>query len=135
MAMILIWMWAADPKPMAPVDIGGGLKLPTYASGPMSHSWWAMVVLLLVAGSLYLAYVFSYLYLWTVSPQVWPAAELPSTLWPFAAAVLLLMSGGAANVVSRTLPTQNASRAGFSAALVLACWRFPPRSSSSYGDT
>ena len=41
-------------------------------SGPVSHSWWAMVVLLLVAGSLYLAYVFSYLYLWTVSPQVWP---------------------------------------------------------------
>ena len=34
-----------------------------------------MVVLMLVAGSLYLAYVFSYLYLWTVSPQVWPKPE------------------------------------------------------------
>ena len=42
--------------------------------GPLSHSWWAMVVLMLVAGSLYLSYVFSYLYLWTVSPQVWPQA-------------------------------------------------------------
>ena len=35
----------------------------------LSHSWWAMVVLLLVCGALYLSYVFSYLYIWTVSPQ------------------------------------------------------------------
>ena len=41
-------------------------------SGPASHSWWAMVVLILVAIALFGALVFSYLYLWTVSPQVWP---------------------------------------------------------------
>ena len=35
-----------------------------------------MIVLLLVAGSLYLSYLFSYLYLWTVSPAVWPAGRL-----------------------------------------------------------
>ena len=82
-AMILVWMWSSDPAPTAPVDIGGGIKLPTYVSGPTSHSWWAMVVLMLVAGSLYLAFVFSYLYLWTVSPQVWPKPDaLPSALWP-----------------------------------------------------
>jgi cytochrome c oxidase subunit I+III len=28
-------------------------------SGPRSHSWWAMVVLMLVAGSLYFAYLVS----------------------------------------------------------------------------
>ena len=69
---------AAIPKPLRRAEIGHGIKVPTYVSGSLSHSWWAMVVLLLVAGSLYLAYVFSYLYLWTVSPQVWPQAGAAS---------------------------------------------------------
>ena len=38
---------------------------------PDSHAWWAVVILMLVAGSLYFAFVFSYLYLWTVAPQAW----------------------------------------------------------------
>ena len=32
---------------------------------------------MLVAGSLYLAFVFSYLYLWTVAPQSWPDEHSP----------------------------------------------------------
>jgi cytochrome c oxidase subunit I+III len=118
--MFVVWMWEADPSPVAKVDIGGGIALPAYAAGPLSHSWWAMIVLLLVAGSLYLAYVFSYLYLWVVSPQVWPKPDqLPPSLWPFASAALLVASGGAAIVVSRTVPTQNSSRAGFTVAAAL----------------
>ena len=69
-------MWETDPGPThPPVDIGGGISLPVYVTGPASHSWWAMVVLILVAVALYGALVFSYLYLWTVSPERWPAAE------------------------------------------------------------
>ena len=91
--MILAWMWDSDPEPVAPVDIGGGARLPTYVSGSSSHSWWAMVIVLLVAGALYLSYVFSYLYLWTVSPQVWPAANgqaIPSLGWSAVSGILLL---------------------------------------------
>ncbi|HEX6213363.1 MAG TPA: cbb3-type cytochrome c oxidase subunit I [Vicinamibacterales bacterium] len=93
-AMILAWMWHRDPEPLPPVDIGGGIKLPTYVSGPMSHSWLAMMVLLLVAGSLYLAYVFSYLYLWTVAPQYWPqpGERLLSPLIFLSGALLVLGS-------------------------------------------
>jgi cytochrome c oxidase subunit I+III len=113
-AMILIWMWNSDPEPAASAEIGGGLKLPTYVSGPTSHSWWATVIVLLVAGSLYLAYVFSYLYLWTVSPQVWPKPEaLPAPLWPAAAGALLIASAGVAILASRFLPPQKSPRAGF----------------------
>ena len=104
--MVLAWMWSSDPPPLAPVDIGGGIRLPTYASGSLSHSWWAMVVVLLVAGSLYLAYVFSYLYLWTVSPQIWPQANgqaLPTLVWPMLSGVLLLVSSAAILGASRTL--------------------------------
>lgn len=97
-AMIIAWMWESDPPPLASADIGGDLKLSTYATGSLSHSWWAMIVLLLVAGSLYLAYVFSYFYLWTISPQVWPK---PSTLPPVVSPVLsgLLLAAGSALLV------------------------------------
>lgn len=104
--MIIIWMWESDPKPLASADIGGELKLPTYATGSLSHSWWAMIVLLLVAGSLYLAYVFSYLYLWTISPQVWPKpAMLPPVVWPVLSG-LLLAAGSALLVIAGHMLTR-----------------------------
>lgn len=103
-----VWAWELDRGPSTgPVDIGAGLKLPTYVSGPMSHSWWAMIVLMLVAGSLYLTFVFSYLYLWTVSPQVFPPAGAPgppSLDWPFAVAVMLIVSVAAFVAADRLLP-------------------------------
>jgi cytochrome c oxidase subunit I+III len=118
-AMILVWMWSSDPKPIAAVDIGGGLRLATHASGPLSHSWWAMVVLLLVAGSLYLACVFSYLYLWTVSPQVWPAPQdLPEPWWPLLAGLALLASAAMATAAMRRVPSRRSSRLGFVALVV-----------------
>ena len=92
LAFIIVWVWKLDPGPdKGMVDIGGGIRLPTYFSGPQSHGWWAMVVLMLVAASLFLAYVFSYFYLWLVSPDVWAPAHAPAPpdpVWP-------MLSGGA----------------------------------------
>jgi cytochrome c oxidase subunit I+III len=89
--MILAWMWNSDPPPVGDIDIGGGIALPSYASGPASHSWWAMIVLQLVAGSLYLAFAFSYLYLWTVAPAGWPAeADRPALDVPMTVGLLLV---------------------------------------------
>jgi cytochrome c oxidase subunit I+III len=104
----LAWTWGLDKGPeKGEVDIGGGIKLPTYMSGPSSHPWWAMVVLILVAASLYLAYVFSYLYLWIVSPEVWAptgSAALPGAMWPAGIAMLVLAGGGAMFAAGRMLP-------------------------------
>jgi cytochrome c oxidase subunit I+III len=101
-ATVVLWMWETDPPSKGKVEIGGGLRVPTYATGAVSHSWWAMVVLMLVAGALYLSYVFGYLYLWTVSPQHWPPnAPLPSPLWSTLSAVLLLLSGVALRLAGR----------------------------------
>ena len=101
--MILIWMWGSDPEPLPPVDIGS-MRVPTYATGPSSHSWWAMVVLLLVAGSLYLSYVFSYLYLWTVFPASWASeGPLPALLPAAASGVLLLLSSAGVLAAGRAL--------------------------------
>jgi cytochrome c oxidase subunit I+III len=112
-AFCLAWAWQLDPAPTPAVHIGAGIKLPTAMTGPSSHAWWAMVVLMLVAGSLYLSYVFSYLYLWTVSPQVWPpaSATLPDIGWPAVSALLMVASiglvmaaGGALRAPQRRTP-------------------------------
>jgi cytochrome c oxidase subunit I+III len=103
-AFCLIWVWGLDPGPgKGRVDIGAGISLPTYATGPSSHSWWAMVVLMLVAASLYLSWVFSYLYLWTVSPEVWAPAGSPappSARWPLGSALLLIAGSGRSRAVA-----------------------------------
>jgi cytochrome c oxidase subunit I+III len=117
--MVLIWMWDSDPQPVKAVDIGGGLKLPTYASGSLSHSWWAMIVLLLVAGSLYLSYIFSYLYLWTVSPQFWPKpGTLAPVMSPVLSAVLLIAGSAILAVAGKLLPRE---RRGSRLFELLAC--------------
>jgi cytochrome c oxidase subunit I+III len=78
----LAWVWQLDQGPRAPIEIGGGIRLPAYMTGPAGHGWWAMVLLMLVAGSLFVAYLFSYLYVWTVSPDVWPRpAAIPAAGW------------------------------------------------------
>jgi cytochrome c oxidase subunit I+III len=118
--MMLAWMWRSDPAPVAPVDIGGGIRLATYVSGSLSHSWWAMVVVVLVAGSLYLAYVFSYLYLWIVSPALWSktgSEAWPELAWPMLSAALLILSSAAMLAAGRGL---RGGRFAFLSFMVLA---------------
>lgn len=112
-AACFIWVWELDPGPGAGrITIARGLEAPTYVMGSSSHSWWAMVVLMLVAASLFLAYAFSYLYFWTVSPQLWPrAAALPSLLWPATGAGLAIVSAAAFAFARLVLPRMG-GRAG-----------------------
>lgn len=121
-AACIWWGWGLDPGPgKGEVDIGAGIVVPTYMSGPRSHAWWAMVVLILVASSLFLAYVFSYLNLWVVSPEVWPASagpSLPGLPWPAAAAALVLAGAACVRLAGRALPAPGARNA--SAPLLLA---------------
>jgi cytochrome c oxidase subunit I+III len=119
-AAIVRWLWELDPGPrQPPVDIGGGVRLPVYVTGPSSHSWWAIVVLMFVSGALFACVIFSYLYLWTVSPKVWAARPaVPSALYPIASAALLLVSSGVVAYASRALK-KNAIRT-VSAALIAA---------------
>jgi cytochrome c oxidase subunit I+III len=117
----LVWAWELDKKPGRPVDIGGGIRLPTTSTGPNSHPWWATVVLILVAGSLYLAFVFSYLYLWIVSPEIWAprgSPDLPHPAWAFAAAGLALAGAAATFGAGRLLPPPG--RRGCSAPILFA---------------
>jgi cytochrome c oxidase subunit I+III len=116
--MMIAWMWNSDPASVGPMDIGGGIHLPTYVSGPIHPAWWAMIVLILVAGALYLSYVFSYLYLWTVSPQAWATAAPSGMSWPAAAAGLLIASGLALAAADRMLGRAGLSRTALAAFVV-----------------
>ncbi len=71
---VMRWCWMLDqPRVGETVDIGGGVQVPTYMSGPSSHGWWAMVITLIVAGMIALLAGFSYVFLWSRNPQDWIA--------------------------------------------------------------
>ena len=91
------WLWETD-RPVADreVDVGGGIRLPTYVTGPSTHGWWAMVILLVVILMMFVMTVFSFLFLYGVHPEYWTAAGEPAWLLPIlggygAAAALALL--------------------------------------------
>jgi cytochrome c oxidase subunit I+III len=109
-AMVIAWTWELDPGPAyPPQDIGAGIKLPVYVTGPTSHSWWATVVLLLVDGALFASALFSYLFLWTVNPGSWPPqdVQISPLLWPAVSAIVLVASGSAMSYGNRALPAED----------------------------
>jgi cytochrome c oxidase subunit I+III len=77
---MLRWLWETDrPVAEAEVDVGAGIMLPTYVTGPRTHGWWAMIILLIVIGMIFLMTVFSYLYLWGIHPSFWRSP--PDAVW------------------------------------------------------
>lgn len=90
---ILVWLWTGtavvpekDEK-----DVGLGLTLPLYQSGPSSVGWWAMFITMLGDLTAYAGLVFGYFFYWTVHRDFPPvSSEGPGWVWPVVAAGLLL---------------------------------------------
>jgi heme/copper-type cytochrome/quinol oxidase subunit 3 len=80
-------------------------------SGPQSQAWWAVVLLMLVSGSIYGCALFSYLYLWTVSPQMWPQ-ELPGWGGALVSALLFVAASAAFGLANRCLKKNRLFQAG-----------------------
>ena len=69
---ILRWLWEGDPAPGGKLHaVGGGVELPDYMSGARSHGWWGVCVLLLVNGSIFASFVYSWFYL-AYMADAWP---------------------------------------------------------------
>lgn len=103
---IIAWLWQTDRGHVyAPVDIGRGLRLPVYETGPVSHSWWAMIVLICVDGTAFVSLVFAYLYTWTITQGAWPpiGAVLPHWAWPLVAGALFAASSALIEGAGRAL--------------------------------
>ncbi|MHA6298327.1 cytochrome c oxidase subunit I [Devosia sp. CAU 1758] len=119
----LVWTWHLDRPSKGEVEVAKGLRLPTYITGPLSHSWWAMVVLMLVAASLYVSYFFSYLYLWTVSPEVWAPAGAPappSLIYPGLSALMFMLGAACMVWCGALLPNESRRHWGGMALLIVA---------------
>jgi cytochrome c oxidase subunit I+III len=69
---VMSWCWTLDqPVDQETADIGAGIRVPTYVTGPSGHGWWAMVLTLTVAGMVLLLMGFSYIFLWSRNPADW----------------------------------------------------------------
>jgi cytochrome c oxidase subunit I+III len=87
---VMRWCWMLDqPRIEDTVDIGAGVRVPTYVSGPSSHGWWAMIITLIVAGMVLAMAAFSYVFLWSRNPQDWIA---PPAAW----SLIVTVAGNAA---------------------------------------
>jgi hypothetical protein len=67
--IIIYWLWtgtAIIPEKEFK-DVGLGLTLPIYISGPQSVSWWAMFITMLAVLTAYICLVFGYFFFWTVA--------------------------------------------------------------------
>jgi cytochrome c oxidase subunit I+III len=92
---ILMWLWtgtAAIPeKPER--NVGLGLTLPIYVSGPASVGWWGMFITMMGNMTAFVSLVFGYFFYWTARPDFPPEpVGGPGVWWPSVALVLLLGS-------------------------------------------
>ncbi|WP_374679633.1 cytochrome c oxidase subunit I [Hydrocarboniphaga effusa] len=93
LASILYWLWTGtalipeqDEK-----DVGRGLRLPIYVSGPTSAGWWAMFITLVGDMTAFASLVFGYFFYWTLHAD-FPPRDIagPGLLWPLTGAACLL---------------------------------------------
>ncbi len=93
LGVIIYWLWtgtAVIPEKMEK-DVGLGLTLPLYVSGPESVGWWAMFITMMAMLSASMSLIFGYFFFWTVRNDFPPnPAPGPGVFWPFIAAVLVL---------------------------------------------
>lgn len=90
---LVVWLWtgtALIPERQEK-DVGLGLKLPLYASGPQSVGWWAMFITMLADITAFVSLVFGYFFFWTIHRDFPPSPTPgPGVWWPSIALVLLL---------------------------------------------
>ena len=96
---ILVWLWtgtAIIPEKKEK-DVGLGLRLPLYVSGPDSVGWWAMFITMIGDMSAFASLIFGYFFYWTIHASAFPPADAagPGQLWPLTARALALAAWGA----------------------------------------
>lgn len=123
--IINYWLWTGTAViPEKPEkDVGLGLKLPLYLSGPSSISWWAMFITMLADMTAYVSLLFGYFFFWTIHDDFPPdPTPGPGVFWPTVAGVLLLGAWGL-TILARRWNRQDrpgAFHAGLVIAVVLA---------------
>jgi cytochrome c oxidase subunit I+III len=121
LATIVTWLWTGTAEiPEKPEkDVGLGLTLPLYVSGPTSVGWWGMLITMLGVVTAFISLVFGYFFYWTARTDFPPAgATGPGVWWP-ALALALLMCAWLLMVTARRWNRMDAV-AWFYAAIAIA---------------
>ena len=87
LGVILFWLWTgtATIPEKEEKDVGLGLTLPLYASGPASVGWWAMFITMLADMTAFVCLVFGYFFFWTIHDDFPPKPSPgPGVDWPVA---------------------------------------------------
>jgi cytochrome c oxidase subunit I+III len=91
-AAMVIWMWQSDRLPMQRmVKVSDHVALPVGASGPASHSWWGTMIMLVVDGTIFAAFLFAHIHT-TMRLDVCPppGSRVPDAIWPLLSCSLLV---------------------------------------------
>jgi cytochrome c oxidase subunit I+III len=103
LASILTWLWTGTAEiPEKPEkDVGLGLTLPIYVSGPSSVGWWGMLITMLGVMTAFMSLVFGYFFYWTARPDFPPEpTTAPGVWWP-SVALMLTLSAWLLTVLAR----------------------------------
>ena len=111
LAAILWWLWTGTGEipEKKTRDVGLGLRLPLYASGPASVGWWAMFITMVGDGTAFASLIFGYFFYWTIHPDFTAGQSGPGWLWPMVAAALFVAAWGAM-LAARRLNAQRLDR-------------------------
>jgi cytochrome c oxidase subunit I len=117
---ILYWLWTGTAElPEKPhKNIGLGVSLPLYVSGPGSTGWWAMFITMVGDGTAFASLVFGYFFYWTIHEDFTAGSTGPGTQWPMTA-LALFTAAWAAMICTRILNRHSSSWA-MRALLVIA---------------
>jgi cytochrome c oxidase subunit I+III len=115
--VIVYWLWTGtaliperDEK-----DVGLGVRLPVYVSGPSSVSWWAMFITMLAVATAFVCLVFAYFFFWTIHDDFPPEPSAgPGVFWPALSAALTI-SAWALTLAARRSNRSDAPRAFYAA--------------------
>ncbi len=76
LALFARWLWTTgDPAVPARLEVMPGITLDSQYAAHNAPGWWALVVSLLIDGSLFASLVFAYFYLW-LGADAWPPAGI-----------------------------------------------------------
>jgi cytochrome c oxidase subunit I+III len=88
--IICRWLWIGTALiPREPMrDVGLGLSLPAYVSGPTSVGWWAVFITMLASQTAFWCLIFGYFFFWSQHAAFPPAGVTgPGVFWPVAGGV------------------------------------------------
>ncbi|MER9935813.1 cytochrome c oxidase subunit I [Mesorhizobium sp. M0088] len=92
LSAVLWWLWTGtgETPEKKTKDVGLGLRLPLYASGPDSVGWWAMFITMVGDGTAFASLIFGYFFYWTIHPDFTLGQPGPGMRWPMIALSLFV---------------------------------------------